>query len=230
MDYPIASLALQRLSVAVSEDAKARAIACERRIRNTKFSAAYASELSRMRTLASTTLFQELHTPSSSRIGLAQWEKVNQRVLKFIQLEEQIEASKIDELHSILSKGTKGELRKNFVQGGNTSYPEPDALPELWGKFSEFLNTKNQPTILYAAGLYQWLITAHFYEDANGRLARLCADWALLKAGLIPIVFPDDISSFVSALDTNDPFSPSDAVYLVCEALERTLEIIHGSN
>lgn len=226
----MASLAFLRLSVAVNEDAKAMAIECERRIRNTKFSLAKASELSRMRTLASTTLFQELHTPSSSRIGLAQWEDANQRVLKFIQLEEQIEGSKIDELHSILSKRTKGELRKNFVHGGNTPYPEPEALPELWEKFSEFLNTNNQPTILYAAGLYQWLITAHFYEDANGRLARLCADWALLRAGLIPIVFPDDISSFVSALDTNDPFSPSDAVYLVCEALERTLEIIHGSN
>ena len=179
-----------------------------------------------MRVAPSTTLFLEQRNPNSQSVSLRQWELANQWVLEKIQTHAPVDVTAIINLHEILFPEREGIFRGSPVMGGNTDYPEPGGLDELWKRFSRLLETEERSAIVFASKVYQWLITLHFFADANGRLARLAADWILLKEGLVPMSFPDDVASFVSALSQENSLDPQGAVRLVCDAVERSTLIL----
>src|SRR5437868_2057675 len=106
--------------------------------------------------------------------------------------------------------GDESARRTELVQGGNCAYPPSGDLEFLQDAFtrSVLASLGNNHAVLEAAMLYQWLVTCHFFPDANGRLARLAADWRLALGGFPPLGFPNGAASFVSALDEERPYGP----------------------
>lgn len=174
---------------------------------------------------ASTTLLKEINLPIQE--ALTNWVTANEELLHFIAKQTSIDGATILSLHTKVNPASFGQLRTTDLQGGNCLYPPASDLPVLWSVFeSEILATlDSEHPILEAAKLYHWLITLHFFADANGRTARLVADWRLAQAGLPPLGFKNDASSFVSALDVNRAHTPELAVRRICQGVSETLHL-----
>ncbi len=174
---------------------------------------------------ASTTLIKEINAPT--QVALTHWADANEELRQFILDQTAIDGATILSLHTKLNPASFGLLRATDLQGGNGEYPPAKDLAVLWTIFeSEILATlETEHPILEAAKLYQWLITLHFFADANGRTARLVTDWRLAQAGLPPLAFPNDASSFVSALDKDRDHTPELAVRRICQGISETLNL-----
>lgn len=221
---PIAALALTRLMTEPGTAICARARDLEASISNMDFSAANHQALALARLKASTTLFKEMYVPGPA---LGRWADANQYAIKAVSEERTLDSEMILDLHRCLLPESSGNFRTKSVQGGNTIYPETESLPELWKIFTGRLEETHLKTpILAAAEVYQWIVTLHFFEDANGRLARLCADFILLSAGLPPLSFQNDVQGFVSALAEPEFNSVDDAVTRICNGLSHSAEIL----
>jgi fido (protein-threonine AMPylation protein) len=181
--------------------------------------------LSFQRLQASTTLVKEITAPKQE--ALNNWAAANEELRQFIVEQTAIDGAAILSLHTKLNPASFGLLRTTDLQGGNCTYPPAKDLAVLWSIFeSEVLATLDtEHPILEAAKLYQWLITLHFFADANGRTARLLADWRLAQAGFPPLAFPNDASSFVSALDVGRGHTPELAVRRICQGISETLKL-----
>ncbi len=174
---------------------------------------------------ASTTLIKEINAPKQE--ALNNWAAANEELRQFIVEQTAIDSATILSLHTKLNPDSFGLLRATDLQGGNGEYPPAKDLAVLWTIFeSEVLATLDtEHPIIEAAQLYQWLITLHFFADANGRTARLVADWRLAQAGLPPLAFANDASSFVSVLDVKRSFTPESSVRRICQGISETLNL-----
>jgi|GEM_PF-6357909 len=182
-------------------------------------------QLGFQRLQASTTLIKEINAPKQE--ALNNWAAANEELRQFIVEQTAIDGATILSLHTKLNPDSFGLLRATDLQGGNGEYPPANDLPVLWSVFeSEVLaRLDTEHPLIEAAKLYQWLITLHFFADANGRTARLVADWRLAQAGLPPLAFRNDASSFVSALDVGRSHTPELAVRRICQGIGETLSI-----
>lgn len=214
----LSTLALNRLSTAPGEKFLSLAQDIETKIRGEDFSGGNHHALATARLQASTTLLKESYSPGSEML---RWNQANEFLFSALGEGRKLDGILVSEIHQRLSP--RSGLRKKFVQGGNSSYPEAEDLPGLWKIFEDKLSHQTADTpILNAAVAYQWIVTLHFFEDANGRLARLCADYILLAGGLLPLSFPHDVAGFVSALAAPSFFSTDDAVARICEGIENS--------
>lgn len=220
---PIASRALVRLLAEPGQAIRERARELEASLIQKDFSKGNFSALAKERLLASTTLLKETYVEGPA---LAHWAAANQFIVEKISTGLSLNAELIRSTHKILLPESGGKLRTTFVQGGNSQYPEVESLPLLWDQFQERLSVKDESPLLRAAVIYQWLVTLHFFEDANGRLGRLCADGVLLTAGLPPLSFSNDAMAFVSALAEPDFFTVDDAIIRVCEGVTHSMKIL----
>ncbi len=223
---PIASLAIIRLSAEVSPAMKAMALELETSLKEKDLSQGNFPALARARLMASTTLLKETYVQGPA---LEQWAAANQFVVEKISTGQGINLEIVLGTHKILRPESHGELRQSFVQGGNSQYPEVDSLNFLWERFGDQLSEVEESPLLYSASIYQWIVTMHFFEDANGRLGRLIADAVLLSAGLPPLSFENDAAAFVSALAEPDYYTVDDAVARVCAGVTHSLQILERS-
>lgn len=69
---------------------------------------------------------------------------------------------------------------------------DPTAAKEHVPEILKILGDKTLPPILRAAKVYQDLLTAHLFYDANGRTSRLLCDYVLLSSGLPPALLRTD--------------------------------------
>ncbi len=222
---PIASLALDRLRVDPGNETILRARNLEAILLQKDFSQGNFSALAEARLLASTTLLKETYVPGPA---IDNWKAANQFLVEALSSGLVVDTTFIREVHRSLHPESRGELRTTFVQSGNTYYPEADSLPFLWKRFEEKLAAPSDSALLQASVLYQWIVTMHFFSDANGRLARLIADAVLLSAGLPPLSYENDVAGFVSALAEPDFFTVDDAIARVCEGVTHSMKILQG--
>lgn len=216
---PLASLALRRLEAAPKEESLELARNLDTLLRQTDLSQGNLSALAVARLSGSTTLFKETYRPGQ---GIAQWNLANEFVLKSLGEGKILSGGLILGIYESLSPGST--FREISVSGGNSKYPEVTDLEYLWKVFEARLgNVSLKPPIIAAAEVYQWLVTLHFFPDANGRLARLSSDFILLSAGLIPVSFPNDAASFASALAEPVPYTVDDAIRIISQGLEHSL-------
>jgi hypothetical protein len=81
------------------------------------------------------------------------------------------------------------------------------------------------PVVLLAAQLQQRLVTLHPFADANGRTARLAADWVLLRAGL-PVALQEalQMALFPNEATARNPV-PGAAETTVLDGLRRSVDL-----
>ena len=78
-----------------------------------------------------------------------------------------------------------------------------------------------------AALAQQWIVSAHPFVDANGRTARLAADWLLARAGYPPATHPSFVASLNAVVDHGrDPISPAAAARVVLRGVEHTVVLL----
>ena len=182
-----------------------------------------AAQLNLQRLAASTTL-----SVNQDKIALHAWTEANYMLNDFIMSETDLNLEALLKLHKALLPAVGGAIRQTDLQGGNSKYPPYKDLQHLWEIFDSLIlhNQAVTDPILFAAQIYQWLISLHFFDDANGRLARLSADWVLTSAGIPPISFDNDAASFVSVLDEVRKYDINTAVIRICQGINGSLDIL----
>jgi Fic family protein len=106
--------------------------------------------------------------------------------------------SDIKEMHRLFYKSidekNAGSWRAGpvIVTGTDYIFPEPWDIPELMAETENWAKTEREKLhpIEFAALLHLKLVTVHPFIDGNGRVARLCANLALLQDGCQPAVIP----------------------------------------
>jgi Fic family protein len=101
-------------------------------------------------------------------------------------------------------------------------------VPRALEDFGEHvLRAPEEHAVVRASRIYQWLISIHPFTNANGRTARLAADYVLMEAGILPAVFPSPLS-FAVALFPDRPrqVKPIEAFHGIVLAVERAAEIL----
>lgn len=95
------------------------------------------------------------------------------------------------ELHTKLIGGTtQSAYRSCDIYTLNNRHPRPEELRELMSAFFSFLQTSESThCVSFAAKVRQWLVSIHPFNDANGRVSQLLADFYLLRKGYLPQSF-----------------------------------------
>jgi hypothetical protein len=89
------------------------------------------------------------------------------------------------------------------------------------------LGPGEEHAVVRASRIYQWLISIHPFTNANGRTARLAADYVLIEAGYLPTVFPSPLSFSVALFpDRPRQVRPIEAFRGTVLAVERAAEIL----
>jgi Fic family protein len=222
----LSRLASSRLASRASQTLVSEALALEAHIKQHDFSSGNLAALASARLLASSTLLQESTHTHGTGYALLRWQAANQKLAELLASGVNLSGDVIKELHRVLSPEQDSSLRREQVYGGHTRYPEASALLDSWSLFNERLaQTESEAPITRAAMVYQWLVTWHFFSDANGRLARLSADFLLLKAGLLPLSFPSSAAAYVSALHGEHGVSVDEALTVTLLGLRHSLAV-----
>ncbi len=173
-----------------------------------------------------------LAASSSSRSTRARhaFATANDLVLRWVQAETPVTLATVREINGVLRElGRPAPLRQKATMLDGFHCPAPDALSALLAPMLEEVNLRSRELhpIAGAALLYQWLVTVHPFEDANGRTARLALDHHLGSVGLPPACIHASAVDHVAVRVDNDAFvTPRSACDVVLRGLERTEQLL----
>lgn len=181
--------------------------------------------------------------PATARAA-ANWQHAQMRVAHWVESEREIDFDSMVALNAMLGEGLSpwgrpdlaaqvgaryGVLRHFDVVSGvpPQQYLRADQLPRATCDLFDWYATaaRRLPVALLAAQLQQRLVTLHPFADANGRTARLMADWVLLRAGL-PVALQDasQLALFPNETATHNPV-PGAAETAVMQGLRRSVDL-----
>lgn len=127
-------------------------------------------------------------------------------------------------INRILTGGS-GALRSIPIYTGDEEYLAPGLVGALWEQLPSKIAAWDGQGLVAAFIAYLWVITIHPFEGGNGRTARLCADWILLQAGYLPVVFPSPVATHV-AMTINGPSRQiSDSFVKFCQGVFYSYEL-----
>ncbi len=114
-------------------------------------------------------------------------------------------------LHGIICHGESyaGRYKHWHVRiGGETAHEPllPIDVPGAMNEYMTWFRTAGGSAVLRAAVAHAWLTHIHPFEDGNGRLARLVANYVLAGAGLPPVIIKhaSERSQYLDALAQSD--------------------------
>lgn len=112
-------------------------------------------------------------------------------------------------VHSYTMPGERfaGSYRDHHVliSGATHVPPEPHDIARMMSQLVEWLASAKTDPLLVAAVAHSWIAAIHPFQDGNGRVSRLVANIALLRAGLPPlIVRNEDRAQYYAALAHSD--------------------------
>lgn len=123
-----------------------------------------------------------------------------------------------------------GRLRNGGVRisGANFIPPNANKVPDLFDDLILFVNTNpNQLNVVELATIFHHkMVWIHPFFDGNGRTVRLAMNLILMKAGFPPaIILKNDRKKYYDALNAANNGSYDKLMLLMCQAIERTLNI-----
>jgi len=123
-----------------------------------------------------------------------------------------------------------GRLRNGGVRisGANFVPPNANKVSDLLDELIDFINTN--PLVLndieLAAVFHHKLVWIHPFFDGNGRTVRLAMNLLLMRCGFPPaIILKNDRKKYYEALNQANGGNYQKLTLLMCQALERTLNI-----
>lgn len=178
-------------------------------------------KISMSRILSSRTLSQNLTSESQA------WALANQTLAEMIDTKVRLDFNNLSQLQMILCPSQSG-LRSQAIFGEG-EYVSVDLLPELLLDFELLLTRKDLHPLRMAAEVYIWLSTMHPFKNANGRVARLAADYFLLSNGYLPLVFASEIEAMVAKTKDDKIRTKSWAILRALAGVENAYLLI-GNN
>jgi Fic family protein len=153
---------------------------------------------------------------------------------KLIQKPQPITERVVLDLHEIvmlkIEKEFAGRYRNGQVRIGDANFVPPnalkiDALIEDW---IDYINTNPHKLndIVLSAILHHRFVWIHPFFDGNGRTIRLLMNLFLMQEGYPPaIILKTDRKKYYSALNQANNGNFEKLVILICQAIERSLDI-----
>lgn len=123
-----------------------------------------------------------------------------------------------------------GRLRNGGVRisGANFVPPNANKVSDLLDELIDFINTNplQLNDIELAAVFHHKLVWIHPFFDGNGRTVRLAMNLLLMRSGFPPaIILKNDRKKYYEALNQANGGNYQKMTLLMCQALERTLNI-----
>jgi Fic family protein len=123
-----------------------------------------------------------------------------------------------------------GRIRNGGVRitGANFTPPNANKVPDLLDELIDFVNTNplKLNDIELATVFHHKLVWIHPFFDGNGRTVRLAMNLLLMRSGFPPaIILKNDRKKYYEALNQANGGNYQKLTLLMCQALERTLNI-----
>lgn len=123
-----------------------------------------------------------------------------------------------------------GRIRNGGVRitGANFTPPNANKVPDLLDELIDFINTNplNLNAIELATIFHHKLVWIHPFFDGNGRTVRLSINLLLMRCGFPPaIILKNDRKKYYEALNQANNGNYQKLTLLMCQSLERTLNI-----
>lgn len=137
-------------------------------------------------------------------------------------------------LHSLVLRSIEedfaGRLRNGGVRitGANFTPPNANKVSDLLDELIDFINTNplQLNDIELAAVFHHKLVWIHPFFDGNGRTVRLSMNLLLMRCGFPPaIILKNDRKKYYEALNQANNGNYQKLILLMCQALERSLNI-----
>lgn len=141
-------------------------------------------------------------------------------------------------LHGLVLRSTEddfaGRLRNGGVRmvGANFVPPNANKVSDLLDELIEFTNTNplDLNDIELASVFHHKLVWIHPFFDGNGRTVRLAMNLLLMRCGFPPaIILKNDRKKYYEALNQANGGNYQKLTLLMCQSLERTLNIYINS-
>ena len=114
------------------------------------------------------------------------------------------------------------------ITGANFTPPNANKVPDLLDELIDFINTNplNLNAIELATIFHHKLVWIHPFFDGNGRTVRLSMNLLLMRCGFPPaIILKNDRKKYYEALNQANNGNYQKLTLLMCQSLERTLNI-----
>jgi Fic family protein len=123
-----------------------------------------------------------------------------------------------------------GRIRNGGVRitGANFTPPNANKVPDLLDELIDFINTNplQLNDIELATVFHHKLVWIHPFFDGNGRTVRLAMNLLLMRCGFPPaIILKNDRKKYYEALNQANGGNYQKLTLLMCQSLERTLNI-----
>jgi Fic family protein len=123
-----------------------------------------------------------------------------------------------------------GRIRNGGVRitGANFNPPNANKVPDLLDELIDFINTNplQLNDIELATVFHHKLVWIHPFFDGNGRTVRLAMNLLLMRSGFPPaIILKNDRKKYYEALNQANGGNYQKLTLLMCQSLERTLNI-----
>lgn len=123
-----------------------------------------------------------------------------------------------------------GRIRNGGVRitGANFTPPNANKIPDLLDELIDFINTNplQLNDIELATVFHHKLVWIHPFFDGNGRTVRLAMNLLLMRCGFPPaIILKNDRKKYYEALNQANGGNYQKLTLLMCQSLERTLNI-----
>lgn len=137
-------------------------------------------------------------------------------------------------LHNLVLRSIEedfaGRIRNGGVRisGANLVPPNANKVSDLLDELIDFVNTNplELNDIELATIFHHKLVWIHPFFDGNGRTVRLCMNLLLMRCGFPPaIILKNDRSKYYEALNQANNGKYQKLMLLMCQALERSLNI-----
>jgi Fic family protein len=160
--------------------------------------------------------------------------KALQYLYKIVAQKKQLDANVILDIHRFMLNNIEdlyaGRLRNAGVriQGANFVPPNARKVSALLDDLINFVQTNplDLNIIELATVFHHQFVHIHPFFDGNGRTVRLAINLLLLNAGFPPaIILKNDRSKYYSALNLANNGNYGKLMLLMCQALERSLNI-----
>ncbi len=175
--------------------------------------------LSAYRLLASGTLQKEPRERGK-------WDLANQLLFDALLNQTPLDFDFIRRLNSVL-RGEEAQLRTVPIYACGETYLAPEELPQALACLEKDILLESD-SLVRASRIYIWTICAHPFLDANGRTARLAADYVLLAAGYLPLCFHSTVNSHVGWTQERRGRSMDESILKCLHAIIHAYHLVLG--
>lgn len=163
--------------------------------------------------------------------GREYWNQALELLWKWIQEDRALDLDAVFDLHRVVlgEQSVCNLVRDSDLYSCGNKYPSPRLLRNLLDCLASRLPgvLSEEHPIFQAAFLYQGLVSIHPFRDANGRTARLAADWVLARSGYPPLVFMSPVAAMIPLeLEKGEVRLHLDTVTRVATAVETSATIL----